>query len=125
LLLAVLERRAGLELGDYDAYVKVTGGLRLDEPAVDLAAAVALYSSFVDRPVRKGLVVVGELGLGGEVRGVHRAAQRLLEAEKLGFGSAVVPRGSAREIKEKLRGKLKLTPASSIAEALEFACTPG
>jgi len=122
LLMAVLERRAGVNVGDHDAYIKVTGGLRLDEPAVDLACAVAIYSSFVNRPVTDQLVVIGEIGLGGELRGVHRASHRLTEAEKLGFTSAILPRANLREARERLSGKMQLIPARTLKQALDLAC---
>jgi DNA repair protein RadA/Sms len=94
LIIAVLERRAGLKLGDRDVYVKVAGGVRLVEPGVDLAVAVAIASAQLDRLVRPGLVFSGEIGLGGEVRQVSRLEQRVREATKLGF-EGLVARGSA------------------------------
>lgn len=91
LLLAVLERRCGLRCGQMDAYVKVAGGVRLEEPASDLACALALASAFADRPMAADMVVCGEIGLGGEVRAVPRLEERLAEAARLGFRRAVIP----------------------------------
>lgn len=91
LLLAVLERRAGLRCGQLDAYVKVSGGVRLEEPAADLACGLALASAFAERAVPADVVACGEIGLGGEVRGVPRLEERLAEAARLGFRRAVVP----------------------------------
>ena len=91
LLLAVLERRGALRCGQCDAYLKVAGGVRLDEPATDLACALALASAFLDRPVPGDTAVCGEIGLGGEIRGVPRLDERLSEAARLGFRRAVVP----------------------------------
>jgi len=85
LIIAVLERRAGLRLHDKDIYVKVAGGVRLVEPGVDLAMALAIASAQLDRRVRPGTAAAGEIGLGGEVRQVGRIEQRLREALKLGF----------------------------------------
>jgi DNA repair protein RadA/Sms len=91
MVLAVLEARCGLALGGYDVYLNVAGGLRIAEPAADLAVAAALVSSRLDRPVPAGMVVFGEIGLGGEVRAVGQVEQRLREAEKLGFSDALIP----------------------------------
>ena len=91
LLLAVLERRAGLRCAQLDAYVKVSGGVRLEEPAADLACGLALASAFTERAVPAEVVACGEIGLGGEVRGVPRMGERLAEAARLGFRRAVVP----------------------------------
>jgi DNA repair protein RadA/Sms len=98
LLLAVLGKRAGLSLGEYDVYVNLVGGLRVREPATDLALAIALASALRDRPADPRAVFIGELGLGGEVRRVQRLAPRLREAERLGFERAIVPAASARDV---------------------------
>ncbi len=91
MILAVLERKAGFALGGCDVFVNVAGGVRVDEPAMDLAVALALASSLRDRPVPPDLVAFGEVGLAGEVRSVSRASARLGEAESMGFSRAVVP----------------------------------
>jgi DNA repair protein RadA/Sms len=87
----VLDRRAGLTLSRAEVHVAVAGGVRVREPGVDLAVALAVASSLVDRPLPVGLVACGEVGLGGELRQVHRTDRRLAEAVRLGFGSALVP----------------------------------
>lgn len=92
LILAVLERHAGIHILDYDIFVNAAGGVRLLEPAVDLAVAASLVSSFRDRPLSPETLFVGEMGLAGEVRGVPHLEQRLLEGSRLGFTRAVVPR---------------------------------
>lgn len=99
LLLAVLEKRAGLAFGQQDVFLNVVGGLRLADPAADAAVAAALASSALERPLPAGAVVMGELGLGGEIRGVGQLDRRLAEAARLGFDTAYVggadpPRGS-------------------------------
>jgi DNA repair protein RadA/Sms len=94
LLLAVLERRAGLRVADQDVYASAVGGVRLIEPGVDLAVIVAVASTVIDRPVGATDVVVGEVGLGGEVRQVAHARRRLGEAARMGFARAVVPASS-------------------------------
>lgn len=91
MILAVLDRKVGIAVGQYDVFVNVAGGVRVDEPAMDLAIALALASSLRDRPVDGGLVAFGEIGLAGEVRGVDRVGARLAEAHAMGFKIAVVP----------------------------------
>jgi DNA repair protein RadA/Sms len=90
-VLAVLDTRCGLALGANDVYLNVAGGLRISEPAADLAVAAALLSSASDIPVAADRVVFGEIGLSGEIRAVGQAEARLKEAAKLGFASALVP----------------------------------
>lgn len=91
LIVAVLTRRLGMPLYDHDVFVNVVGGLRVDEPAADLAAALAIISSVRDHPLPHDMLALGEIGLSGELRGVGQLDQRLREAAKLGFGSALVP----------------------------------
>lgn len=91
LIMAVLEKRVGLLLQNQDAYIKVAGGVRLDEPSIDLAISVAIASSFKDVPTEAGDVIIGEVGLTGEVRRVSRVEQRVQEAAKLGFTRVIVP----------------------------------
>ena len=95
MVLAVLQRRAGLKLGRQDVYAATVGGVRLTEPSVDLAVAIALASSAANLSVPHGVVAIGEVGLAGEVRRVPGMARRLAEAERMGFRRAVVPAGSA------------------------------
>jgi DNA repair protein RadA/Sms len=95
MVLAVLEARCGVAVGANDVYLNVAGGLRIGEPAADLAVAAAVVSSLADEPVPPDMVVFGEIGLGGEVRPVSQREARLREAAKLGFRSALVPRGRA------------------------------
>jgi DNA repair protein RadA/Sms len=93
MILAVLETRCGIGFADRDVYLNVAGGLRINEPAADLAVAAALVSSYADNPAASDMVVFGEIGLSGEIRAVTQADQRLKEAAKLGFKRAVVPKG--------------------------------
>jgi DNA repair protein RadA/Sms len=94
LLLAVLEKRLGLRLGDRDVFLNVAGGLAVDEPALDLAAAAAVVSSFREIPLAEDLVLFGEVGLLGEIRTVPRPDERLREAVALGFRRCAVPASS-------------------------------
>ena len=116
MLLAVLERRGGLQLGGCDCYVNVIGGLYLDEPAADLAAVIAMASSFRDKPVPGNLAAIGEVGLTGELRAVSGLEQRLAEVCRLGFSRCIIPkRGSGRL---KPPDGLELIRVSNIREAI-------
>jgi DNA repair protein RadA/Sms len=119
LLLAVLEKRMGYRLGAQDVFVNIAGGMRIDEPAVDLAVAIAVVSSFRDAPVDPYTVAIGETGLGGEIRGVSQIEQRLYEAQKLGFNRAIVPRSNVRD--SSFTGKVELIPVDRIDEAIDSA----
>jgi len=92
LLMAVLEKRLGLQIGDFDAYVNIAGGMKINEPAIDLGLILAIVSSFKNRPVDEKMIVFGEVGLSGEVRAVTMAQQRVQEARKLGYETVVLPR---------------------------------
>lgn len=117
LLMAVLEKRAGMHLGTQDVFVNVAGGVRLEEPSVDLGVAVAIASSLRDRSVKQGDVVIGEVGLGGEIRGVSQADKRVKEAEKLGFTRCIV---SARNTKTlPTSDQMEIVGVHGIFEALE------
>ena len=96
LLMAVLEKRIGLKLSDYDAYVNVTGGMRMNEPAVDLGIVMAIVSSYKDTPIDDHIICFGEVGLSGEVRSVTNAEQRVREAAKLGFTKCILPKSAIR-----------------------------
>lgn len=115
-LLAVLEKRAGLSLSKHDVFLNVAGGLRLEEPAVDLAVAVAVASSLQDVPSDSGTVLIGEIGLGGELRPVSRLEARLAEIQRLGFEQVILPEGGRKGLKTP-QG-LKLHPVKHITHAL-------
>jgi len=119
LIIAVLEKRMGMFLQNQDAYVNVAGGIRLDEPAVDLAIAVAIASSFRDMPTQPFDVVIGEIGLTGEVRAVSRAEQRVKEAQKLGFKRIIMPENSLRGWTQPK--DIEIIGVSTVAEALTAA----
>lgn len=99
LLMAVLEKRLGFRMGDFDAYVNIAGGIRVTEPAVDLAVCIAIISSYKDLNISKETVAFGEVGLGGEVRAVSMADQRIREAKKLGFTNIILPESNLKGIK--------------------------
>jgi DNA repair protein RadA/Sms len=116
---AVLTRRTGLRLSEQDVFVNVVGGLRVDEPAADLATAAAITSSMRDIPVRADMVLVGEVGLSGELRWVGQMNARLREAAKLGFKHAIVPRRMGHG--EAWPDGIQIIEARSVREALSFA----
>jgi DNA repair protein RadA/Sms len=123
MILAVLEKRAGLRMADKDVYVNVAGGLKVVEPAVDLGIALALASSYRDQPVDPLLVVAGEVGLAGEVRAVQQTDKRLKEAERLGFERAITARALGR--RAPLKTTLKLEPVTTLRDALALALVEG
>jgi DNA repair protein RadA/Sms len=120
LITAVLSRRVGLRLYDQDVFANVVGGLQVDEPAADLAVAVAIASSVRDRPVAADLAMIGEVGLSGEVRAVGQTAARLKEAARLGFRRCLIPR-SLRRGQDPLPQSIEAIPVRSVAEAVEKA----
>jgi DNA repair protein RadA/Sms len=121
MLLAVLERKAQVQVLDQDVFVSAVGGARVDEPAVDLALAVAITSSLRERAVAADTVVFGEVGLTGEVRGVPRASQRLMEAKKLGFARAIAPASSIERLRPHEREGIELCAVRDVASALRAA----
>jgi len=119
LLMAVLEKRGGLQIGACDAYINVIGGLTLDEPASDLATVLALASSYLDKPIDAGMAAIGEVGLTGEIRSVTSINQRLSEIRRLGFTSCLVPDHSKAKIT--VPEGLKIIPVKSIRTAISCA----
>ncbi|MFN8590806.1 MAG: DNA repair protein RadA [Thermomicrobiales bacterium] len=120
LLVAVLQKRVGLGLGGQDVYANVVGGMRIGEPAADLAVALALASSYRDRPVDPQTVAIGEIGLAGELRSVSQLERRLNEAKRLGFTRAVLPAASTRRGATDISG-LRVVRADTVAEAIEVS----
>jgi DNA repair protein RadA/Sms len=118
MLTAVLSRRARLPLHDQDVFLNVVGGLRVDEPSGDLAAALAIVSSIRDTPLPNDLVALGEIGLSGELRGVGQLEQRLREAAKLGFTSAIVPHVTSTRFLEGA-ADISLTRLATVRDAIE------
>ena len=116
LLMAVLEKRLGLPLSGYDAYVNIAGGIRLNEPAADLGIVLAIASSYKNRPIAEEVIVFGEVGLSGEVRAVSMPEQRVAEAKKLGFTTCVIPEVSVKTV-GKVDG-VKIIGVKSVGEAI-------
>ena len=100
LLMAVLEKRVGLPLSNYDAYINIAGGIRMNEPAIDLGIVMAIVSSYKNQPISPGTIVFGEVGLSGEVRAVSMPEQRVAEARKLGFKTCIMPQVSKDMLKK-------------------------
>jgi DNA repair protein RadA/Sms len=119
LLVAVLSKRVGVRLSDQDVFVNVVGGLRVGEPAADLAVACAIVSSFRDVPVSADLAIVGEVGLSGELRTVSQLEPRLKEVAKLGFSRCLVPK--SRHLDKLKLPDLEILSARSLAQTLEIA----
>jgi len=117
LLVAVLGKRMGIEMGDQDIFVNVAGGMRVDEPAADLGMVSAMISSFLNRPVDKNLVVFGEVGLAGEIRAVSQPEVRIKEAKKLGFSRCVLPKGNL-EACSRIED-VELVPVDSVQQLME------
>lgn len=118
ILMAVLEKRLGLSMGSCDAYVNVAGGMRLLEPAIDLAIVTALISSYSNRAVSEHTIVFGEVGLTGEVRAVNMAEQRILEAAKLGFSTCIVPKVNLKGLK--LREDIAVIGVDSVRDVMRL-----
>jgi DNA repair protein RadA/Sms len=119
LLLAVLEKRVGLNLMAEDVFVNIAGGMSVDEPASDLSVAAAVASSLRNRPVSPDTAVFGEIGLAGEVRGASQASLRVREAAQLGFRRCVLPRANLESSDRTLSGGCELVPVSTLSEALD------
>ena len=118
MLIAVLEKRAGFFFNTMDAYINVVSGLRLDEPAADLAMVLAVASSFRDTALDDGLAAIGEVGLTGEVRAVTALEQRLAEAARNGFTRAIIPRHGTQNVRTP--EGMELYRVRNIREAIEF-----
>ena len=118
ILLAILEKRCGYAMSRYDAYVNIAGGMKMNEPALDLAIIMALVSSMKDKPVNPKCMIFGEVGLAGEVRAVSQAEQRVHEAIKLGFESCILPQVSLDKMKN--TDKITLYGVSNVREAIRL-----
>ncbi len=120
LLIAVLERYAGISLGDHDIFFNITGGLTISEPTVDLGIAAALLSSFRNIPIKNGVAFIGELGLGGELRPVNNMTARLKELASMGFTECVVPVPGKRSDWAKVKSKITLCECSNVKDIGDF-----
>lgn len=123
LLVAVLEKRIGLHLETEDIFLNVAGGIKIEDPAADLAAVMAVASAFREQLVIADTVVLGEIGLAGEIRSISQVALRINEAEKLGFKHCIVPKNNYKSI-EHSKSRIELIPVSTLKEALDIALSP-
>jgi DNA repair protein RadA/Sms len=119
LLMAVLEKRVGLQMGESDAYVNLAGGMRIAEPSLDLGICLALISSFKNKPISGDVIAFGEVGLSGEVRSVNMAEARVSEARKLGFKTCIVPRALESKLKSTFKD-VEIIGVSSISDAMKI-----
>ncbi|MCG2704667.1 MAG: DNA repair protein RadA, partial [Candidatus Omnitrophica bacterium] len=117
LISAVLDRRLGMEFGKFDIYVNVAGGVSIQEPAVDLGIALAMASNYKDTPCDYDSVIMGEVGLGGEIRSINQIENRLKESERLGFKRAIIPKSNFTGLTGKIN--MEIIPVSFLKEALE------
>lgn len=117
LLMAVLEKRLGMKLADCDAYLNIAGGIRMNEPAIDLGIVLAIISSHLNRPINEKTICFGEVGLSGEVRGVSMAEQRVQEARKLGFENCILPQVCKSSLKQ--TDGIRLIGVGNVKEALD------
>jgi DNA repair protein RadA/Sms len=121
LLLAILEKRAGLQLSGQDIFVNVVSGIQISEPAIDLGILAAVASSFREKPINAETVLFGEVGLAGEIRGVQQALPRLREAEKLGFKRCILPKRNEETLRKEGEAdtSVETVGVSHIGEALD------
>ncbi|NLX18327.1 MAG: DNA repair protein RadA [Desulfobulbus sp.] len=124
LLTAVLEKKLGITLYDHDIFLNIAGGIRINEPALDLGVVAALLSSYLDKPVDGNTVVCGEIGLAGEIRAVGHMEQRVREAGRLGFRTFIMPESSARQLKGRKTTEMKVVAVHGVSELAEHLFAP-
>ena len=118
MLLAVLEKRVGFKLAQKDVFLNIAGGLKVNDPALDLAVICAILSSNVDIALQQGVCFTGEVGLSGELRQVTRIEQRIAEAQKLGFNTIIIPRNNLKGISTS-NMKIKIVEAARVEDAFQ------
>lgn len=116
IIIAVLEKRLGLHFGTLDVYMNVVGGIKIDEPAADLSIALALYSGIIDKPIATDTIAFGEIGLGGEIRGISQISQRISEAQRLGFKKCIIPKQTFSSINAE-NFDIEIVPVSNLKQA--------
>jgi DNA repair protein RadA/Sms len=119
LLVAVMEKKLGMHLLSHDIFLNVAGGVKIDEPAVDMGVVAAVASSFLDRPVQSGAVVLGEVGLTGEIRAISHVETRVAELKKMGFSRCLLPRGNLARMGRRIEG-IELKGIGGVSEAVEM-----
>jgi DNA repair protein RadA/Sms len=116
--MAVIEKRAGYNLGSQDAYLNIVGGIRVNEPALDLGIVLATVSSFKNKSIGNDVVAIGEVGLTGEVRSVNMIERRIKEAEKMGYKTIIIPQSNKKVLKDKF--DLDIIGVADINQALKY-----
>ena len=119
LILAVLEKRTGYFFGMFDIYINIIGGLKIDEPAADLAVAAALYSGLCDKPLPEDMFVLGEIGLGGEIRNTSHVLERIKEGERLGFKACIVPKSALQSLDRSKKYRINIMGVSNLQQAFK------
>ncbi len=119
MLIAVLEKRGGYYFSNMDAYINIVGGMKLDEPALDLTIAMALVSSLKDYALRDDVLAFGEIGLAGEIRGVSHCEQRIREASRLGFSKCIIPKSNLKNVSASVKKEIEVIGVKTIREAFE------
>ena len=119
ILLAVLEKRAKLHVSANNVFINMAGGVKIIEPAADLAVCCSIASNLLEKPVNRRTVVIGEVGLGGEVRSVGQIEKRIAEAVKMGFTAAVIPSYNLNGLKKNISGKIKISAVNNLTDAIE------
>ena len=117
MLLAVLEKRAGFKLAQKDVFLNIAGGLRVNDPAIDLAVLSAVLSSSLDISIETGVCMAGEIGLSGEIRPVNRIEQRIMEAEKLGFSRIIIPFNNLKGFNASPKSRIEIVQVRKVEEA--------
>lgn len=123
MLIAVLEKRGGYYLSNFDTYINIVGGMKLDEPALDLTIAMALVSSLKDYAIRDDVLAFGEIGLAGEVRAISHCEQRVKEAARLGFNKCIIPKHNLKSVPDELKQKIEVVGVRTIRQAFEALIT--
>jgi DNA repair protein RadA/Sms len=118
ILIAVLEKKIGIHLSKFDVFLNIAGGIKIDEPSIDLAAAMSICSSFKDAPLESDMLILGELGLSGEIRTISFADRRIQEAVKLGFKKVVIPKSNLKNFKQ--NGVIEFIPVETIQDAIRM-----
>ncbi|HWA05597.1 MAG TPA: DNA repair protein RadA [Ignavibacteria bacterium] len=118
ILIAVLEKKIGIHLSKFDVFINIAGGIKIDEPSIDLAAAISICSSFKDTSIEHDMLILGEIGLSGEIRGISFAERRIQEAIKLGFRKVVLPKGNMKNFKPSK--EIEYIPVESIHDAIRL-----
>ena len=118
LLIAVIEKYTKIPLSSQDVYINIVGGIKINEPAVDLAVVLAIISSYKSIAIKNEVAVIGEVGLTGEIRNVSNIEKRIKEVEKLGFKKIIIPLSNYQKLDKRIKYKIEIKPVKNIVEAI-------